>query len=87
MNFLRLLSYGFRALVQRLRLRFVGRILFYINGLPLVFIELKNSSVKLKTAYDDNLTNYKADIPQLFLPNALCVLSNGLETRGRKSNG
>ena len=56
-------------------------IILYVNGLPLVFIELKNSSVKLKTAYDDNLTNYKADIPQLFLPNALCVLSNGLETR------
>ena len=56
-------------------------ILLYINGLPLVFIELKNSNVKLRAAYDDNLTNYKADIPQLFLTNALCVLSNGIETR------
>ena len=56
-------------------------ILLYVNGLPLVFIELKNSNVKLRTAYDDNLINYKADIPQLFLPNALCVLSNGIETR------
>lgn len=56
-------------------------ILLYVNGLPLVFIELKNSNVKLKTAYDDNLTNYKADIPQLFLTNALCVLSNAIETR------
>ncbi|NOZ09516.1 MAG: type I restriction endonuclease subunit R [Gammaproteobacteria bacterium] len=56
-------------------------ILLYINGLPLVFIELKNSTIKLRTAYDDNLTNYKADIPQLFLANALCVFSNGIETR------
>ena len=56
-------------------------ILLYINGLPLVFIELKNSNVKLRAAYDDNLTNYKVDIPQLFLTNALCVLSNGIETR------
>jgi type I restriction enzyme R subunit len=56
-------------------------VLLYVNGLPLVFIELKNSNVKLKNAYDDNLTNYKADIPQLFLYNALCVLSNGIETR------
>jgi type I restriction enzyme R subunit len=56
-------------------------ILLYINGLPLVFIELKNSNVKLRTAYDDNLTNYKADIPQLFLTNAFCVFSNGVETR------
>jgi len=56
-------------------------ILLYVNGLPLVFIELKNASVKLRTAYDDNLTNYKVDIPQLFLTNALCVFSNGIETR------
>ena len=56
-------------------------ILLYVNGLPLVFIELKNSNVKLKSAYDDNLTNYKADIPQLFLANALCVFSNAIETR------
>lgn len=56
-------------------------ILLYLNGLPLVFIELKNSNIKLRNAYDDNLTNYKTDIPQLFLTNALCVLSNGIETR------
>ena len=56
-------------------------ILLYVNGLPLVFIELKNSNIKLRTAYDDNLTNYKADIPQLFLTNALCVFSNAIETR------
>lgn len=56
-------------------------VLLYVNGLPLVFIELKNSNVKLRNAYDDNLTNYKEDIPQLFLTNALCVLSNGIETR------
>ena len=49
-------------------------IILYVNGLPLVFIELKNSSVKLKTAYDDNLTNYKADIPQLFCPTPLCFV-------------
>ena len=33
-------------------------VLLYVNGIPLVFIELKNSNVKLKTAFDDNLTNY-----------------------------
>lgn len=41
-------------------------VLLYINGLPLVFVEMKNSNVKLKTAFDDNLTNYKREIPQLF---------------------
>ena len=56
-------------------------VLLYVNGIPLVFIELKNSNVKLRNAFDDNLTNYKAEIPQLFLTNAFCVLSNAVETR------
>ncbi len=56
-------------------------VLLYVNGLPLAFIELKNSNVKLKTAFDDNLTNYKREIPQLFLTNAFCVLSNAIETK------
>ena len=56
-------------------------ILLYINGIPLVFIELKNSNVNVKDAFDKNLTDYKRDIPQLFHPNALCILSNALETR------
>lgn len=56
-------------------------VLLYVNGIPLVFIELKNSNVKLRNAYDDNLTNYKAEIPQLFLTNAFCVLTNAIETK------
>ena len=56
-------------------------IILYINGLPLVFIELKNSNVKLKSAYNDNLTNYREDIPSLFHANAFCILSNGLESK------
>ncbi|MBK8767913.1 MAG: type I restriction endonuclease subunit R [Burkholderiaceae bacterium] len=56
-------------------------VLLYVNGIPLVFIELKNSNVKLRNAYDDNLTTYKAEIPQLFLTNAFCVLSNAIETK------
>jgi type I restriction enzyme R subunit len=56
-------------------------VLLYVNGMPLVFIELKNSNVKLKNAYGDNILNYRRDIPQVFLTNAFCVLSNGLETR------
>ena len=56
-------------------------VLLYVNGIPLVFVELKNSNVKLRSAYSDNLTNYKKDIPQLFITNAFCVLSNAIETR------
>jgi type I restriction enzyme R subunit len=56
-------------------------VLLYVNGLPLVFVELKNSNVKLKNAFDDNITNYKREIPQLFLTNAFCVLTNAIETK------
>jgi type I restriction enzyme R subunit len=56
-------------------------VLLYLNGLPLIFIELKNSNVKLKNAFDDNISNYKGEIPQLFLTNVFCVLSNGIETK------
>jgi len=56
-------------------------VLLYVNGLPLVFIELKNSNVKLKNAFDDNITNYRREIPQLFLANVFCVLSNAIETK------
>lgn len=56
-------------------------VLIYVNGLPLVFIELKNSKVSVQAAYDDNLTNYKQDIPRLFHYNAFCTLTNALDTR------
>lgn len=56
-------------------------VLLYINGLPLVFIELKNSNVMLRTAYEKNLTDYRDDIPQLFIYNAFLMLSNAMETR------
>lgn len=56
-------------------------VLLYVNGLPLVFIELKNSTVKLQSAFDENLSDYKNDIPQLFHCNAFCILSNAIETK------
>lgn len=56
-------------------------ILIFVNGLPLIFIELKNSIVKVEEAYNKNLLNYKKDVPNLFAFNQICVLSNGLETK------
>lgn len=56
-------------------------IIIYINGLPLVFIELKNSTIKVQNAYDDNLITYKDHIPLLFNYNVFCVLSNAVETK------
>ena len=56
-------------------------IILFVNGMPLVFIELKNSIVKVEEAYNKNLKDYLKDIPNLFAFNQICVLSNGLETR------
>ncbi len=56
-------------------------VLVFINGLPMVFIELKNSIVKVDEAYSKNLTDYRNDIPNLFAFNQICVLSNGLKTK------
>lgn len=56
-------------------------LIIFINGLPIVFIELKNSNILVKNAYDKNLTDYLKDIPYLFNFNQVCVLSNGMETR------
>lgn len=53
----------------------------FVNGLPLIFIELKASHKKLKDAYVDNLTDYRSTIPQLFWYNALIILSNGSESK------
>ncbi len=38
----------------------------FVNGLPLVVVELKKPGVPAEQAFDDNLICYKADIPQLF---------------------
>jgi type I restriction enzyme R subunit len=53
----------------------------FVNGLPLVFIELKASHKKLENAYRNNLKDYKETIPQLFWYNALIILSNGSQSR------
>lgn len=56
-------------------------VLLFVNGLPVVFIELKNSTVKIEESYNKNLVSYRADIPNVFALNQICVLSNGLQTK------
>jgi len=56
-------------------------VLLFINGLPVVFIELKNSDVKIEQAYNKNLVDYRKDIPNIFALNQICVLSNGIKTK------
>ena len=53
----------------------------FVNGLPLVVVELKKPGVPARAAFDENLTHYKAEIPQLFWFNALLIASNGTDSR------
>lgn len=53
----------------------------FVNGLPLVLIELKKPSVNVREAYDKNICDYKQTIPQLFHYNALLLASNGVQSK------
>lgn len=53
----------------------------FVNGIPLLFVELKNTNVDVQNAYTDNYTDYLDTIPHLFYYNAFLVLSNGLEAK------
>ncbi|MDE0623131.1 MAG: type I restriction endonuclease subunit R [Bryobacterales bacterium] len=58
-------------------------IVLFVNGLPVVVIELKNpvdESATIWSAYHQ-LQTYKAEIPALFAFNAALIVSDGLEAR------
>ena len=53
----------------------------FVNGLPLVVIELKKPGVPARAAFEENLRHYKQQIPALFWFNALLIASNGTDSR------
>lgn len=58
-------------------------VLVFVNGLPLVVIELKSATdenVGIEQAYNQ-LQTYKQDIPSLFNYNAFCILSDGINAK------
>lgn len=58
-------------------------LLLFVNGIPLVIIELKNATdenATIKSAYKQ-LETYKHTIPCLFTSNALLVITDGLEAK------
>jgi len=58
-------------------------VILFVNGLPLVVVELKNAldeKATLEKAYTQ-IQNYKTAIPSIFYYNALCVISDGLDAR------
>ena len=53
----------------------------FINGIPILFVELKKNTVDVQNAYEDNYTDYLDTIPHLFYYNAFLMLSNGTEAK------
>lgn len=58
-------------------------LVIFVNGLPLVVLELKNpvgENATLLSAYNQ-IQTYKATLPSLFTYNAFCVISDGLDAK------
>ncbi len=53
----------------------------FVNGLPLLFMELKNVSKDICVAYEKNFLDYKDTVPHLFHHNAIVVLANGVDAK------
>ncbi|MCO4839136.1 MAG: type I restriction endonuclease subunit R [Rhodobacteraceae bacterium] len=66
-----------RGYAHRRRADIIG----FVNGLPLMFCELKRPDKDLRRAYDENLSDYKDTVPHLFHYNALVILGNGAEAK------
>jgi type I restriction enzyme, R subunit len=58
-------------------------VVLFINGLPLVLLELKNAADENATIWTalEQFQTYKAELPALFAFNALLVISDGVEAR------
>lgn len=66
-----------RGALYRRRADLVG----FINGIPLLFVDLKNVYKDIRSAYERNLVDYKDTIPHLFHHNTVIVLGNGMNAR------
>jgi len=58
-------------------------VLLFVNGIPLVVIELKNATDENTTILSafKQIQTYKAIIPSLFTYNSICIISDGLECK------
>jgi len=76
-HFLAVRELWVRGDLYRRRADIVG----FVNGLPLLFTELKNIHKDIRAAYEKNLADYKDTVPHLFHHNAFMVLANGADAR------
>jgi len=53
----------------------------FVNGIPLVFFELKAVYLNIKAGFDNNLSDYADTIPHAFYHNGFLIVSNGDKAR------
>ncbi|MGB3476407.1 MAG: type I restriction endonuclease subunit R [Mycobacterium sp.] len=56
-------------------------VVLFVNGVPLVLMEFKEPNEPVKSAFDENVTDYRDTVPQLYIPNCFVLLSNGSEAK------
>ena len=76
-HFLAVREFWIKGSLYRRRADIVG----FVNGIPLLFMELKNIHRNIRRAYDGNLADYKDTIAHVFHHNAFVVLGNGVDAR------
>jgi type I restriction enzyme R subunit len=76
-HFLCVREFWVRGTLYRRRADIVG----FVNGLPFLFMELKNLHKDIRSAYEKNFKDYLDTVPHLFHHNALVVLANGSDAK------
>ena len=76
-HFLTVRELWIRGPLYRRRADIVG----FVNGVPLLFMELKNIHRNVRRAYDENLADYQDTVAHIFHHNAFVVLGNGVDAR------
>jgi type I restriction enzyme R subunit len=66
-----------QGLIYRRRADLVG----FVNGIPLLFMEVKNVHRNIQNAYEENFQDYLDTIPLLFHYNTFVILGNGIEAK------
>ncbi|ESA35113.1 dead deah box helicase [Leptolyngbya sp. Heron Island J] len=76
-HFLAVREFWIKGVLYRRRADIIG----FVNGIPLLFMELKNVNKDIRAAYDGNLADYRDVVPTLFHHTAFLILANGIDAR------
>lgn len=76
-HFLLVREFWIKGDIYRRRADLVG----FVNGIPLLFMEVKNVHKDIRAAFEQNLADYRDTVPHLFYHNAFIILGNGIDAK------